>query len=134
MNTPAEMVIVLIKWKIRSEQIDDFLKSWKQKSIVQDRRGLIGEFLSEAATEACFPYITWNVSNSGDERQEYKVFVNVGIWADAKSFREQVAKYFNDDKPPEEFEFERRIRTVLTPRCWRMGDALLPKHDSGGVL
>lgn len=128
------MVIVMIKWKIRPGRRDEFLEFWRKKAVVEDRRGLVGEFLSEVATEASFPYITWNVSSCDDERQEYKVFINVGIWADDESFREQVAQYFNDDKPPMEFEAERRVRTVLTPRCWRMGDALLPKHDSGGVL
>lgn len=130
------MVIVLIKWKIRAgrKDIDDFLNSWRQEAFVQDRRGLIGEFLSEVGTKACFPYITWDVSDGDDERQECKVFINVGIWADADSFHEQIAQYFNDGNPPKEFEVEPRVRTVLTPKCWRMGDALLPKHDSGGVL
>lgn len=129
-----KMVIVLIKWKVRPQQrdIDAFLTFWNQEAIVQDRRGLIGEFLSEVETTESYPYITWDV---GEEKLDaYKVYVNVGMWADATSFHEQIAQYFNDEKPLKGFEVERRIRTVLLPRCWRMGDALLPIHDSGGVL
>lgn len=128
------MVIVVIKWKIRSQQtdIDEFLAFWKKEAIVQDRRGLIGEFLSEVGTSESYPYITWDVG--AEKLDAYKVYVNVGMWTDATSFHEQVAQYFNDEKPPKGFEVERRIRTVLLPRCWRMGDALLPIHDSGGVL
>ena len=130
------MVIVLIKWKIRPQEryIDEFLEFWKQRAVVEDRRGLIGEFLSEVGTKARYPYINWNVSDGDDEGQECKVFINVGIWADGDSFHEQIGQYFNDNKPPKEFEFKPRTRTVLIPKCWRMGDALLPKHDSGGVL
>ena len=129
-----KMVIVLIKWKILPEQreIREFLKFWKQEAIVQDRRGLIGEFLSEVGTRESYPYITWDVGE--EEFDAYKVYVNVGMWADPTSFPEQIAQYFNDDKPLKGFEVKRRVRTVLLPRCWRMGDALLPIHDSGGIL
>ena len=46
------MVIVLIKWKIKNKQgqIDAFLKFWKKQAVVQDRRGLVGEFLTEAGS------------------------------------------------------------------------------------
>ena len=128
------MVIVAIKWKINpnEENINKFLKFWKQEAVVQDRRGLIGEFLNEVGTREYYPYITWDI---GEEKiDNYKVYVNVGIWADSTAFHQQIAQYFNDDKPLKDFEVERRIRTVLIPTCWRMGDASLPLHDSGGVL
>ena len=43
------MIIVMIKWKIENKQakIDAFLDFWKQEVVVQDRKGLVGEFLSE---------------------------------------------------------------------------------------
>ena len=126
------MVIVLIKWMIKPKKkaIKAFLHHWKTKALVQDRRGLVGEFLSEVELEK---YTTWDLRD-GSTRREGKLFVNVGIWANRDEFEEQIAKYFNDDKPIESFELERRVRTVLKPVGWRMGDASLPVHDSGGVL
>ena len=128
------MIIVLIKWKIenKQEQIDAFLDFWRQEAVVQDRRGLVGEFLSEIGSRDRYDYITWDFENSEDDR--YKIFVNVAIWADADAFQKQIGQYFNDNKPLKAFEAERRVRTVLDPVCWRMGDASLPTHDSGGVI
>lgn len=60
--------------------------------------------------------------------------MNVGTWANRDEFEEQIGRYFNDDKPIAPFELERRVRTVLKPVCWRVGEASLPVHDSGGVL
>jgi len=126
------MVIVLIKWMIKPEEdaIKAFLHHWKKEALVQDRRGLVGEFLSEVDAEK---YTTWDV-RGGSSRREGKMFVNVGTWADRDEFEEQIGKYFNDDRPIKCFELERRVRTVLKPVCWRVGDASLPGHDSGGVL
>ena len=128
------MIIVLIKWKIKNnqQQIDDFLKFWRQEATIQDRKGLVGEFLSEIGSKEKYKYITWEFERpKGDT---YTIFVNVGIWADPTAFFEQVGKYFDDEKPLQPFEAERRVRTVLEPKCWRIGDAPLPVHDSGGVL
>ena len=54
------MVIVLIKWMIKPEKqaIDAFLNHWRTEALVQDRRGLVGEFLSEVESEK---YTTWDV-------------------------------------------------------------------------
>jgi hypothetical protein len=126
------MVIVLIKWMIKPEKeaIDAFLHHWRTEALVQDRRGLVGEFLSEVDLEK---YTTWDV-RGGSSRREGKLFVNVGTWANRDEFEEQIGRYFNDDKPIAPFELERRVRTVLKPVCWRVGEASLPVHDSGGVL
>ena len=128
------MIIVLIKWKIENnqEQIDAFQEFWKQEAVVQDRKGLVGEFLSEIGSRERYEYITWNFEKP--EGDTYKIFVNVAIWADADAFQEQIGQYFNDKRPLMAFEAERRVRTVLEPACWRMGDASLAVHDSGGVL
>ena len=128
------MIIVLIKWKIenKQEQIDAFLNFWKQEAVVQDRKGLVGEFLSEIGSKEQYNYITWDFEKP--EGDTYKIFVNVALWADADAFQEQIGQYFNDQKPMMDFEAERRVRTVLEPAGWRMGDAALPIHDSGGVL
>ena len=128
------MIIVMIKWKILNKQakIDAFLDFWKQEVVVQNRIGLVGEFLSEIGSRERYNYITWDFEKPDGDT--YKIFINVAIWADADAFQEQIGKYFNDKKPLKAFEAERRVRTVLEPACWRMGDASLPKHDSGGVL
>ena len=128
------MIIVMIKWKIENKRakIDAFLDFWKQEVVVQDRKGLVGEFLSEIGSRERYDYITWDFEKpKGDV---YKIFVNVAIWDDANAFQEQIARYFNDNDPLKDFEAERRVRTVFEPACWRIGDAPLPVHDSGGVL
>ena len=54
------MVIVLIKWMIKpnKEANDAFLHHWRTEARVQDRRGLVGEFLSGVDLEK---YTTWDV-------------------------------------------------------------------------
>lgn len=113
------MVIALIHWKIRPDRV------------VQDRRGLIGEFLSEACHTNEFPWITWDlVGREG----VYCSFVNVGMWSDAEEFHDQIGKYFTRKAASKEFEYESRVRTILRPACWRIGDSHLPGHDSDGTL
>ena len=128
------MIIVLIKWKIenKQEKLDAFQEFWKQEAVVQDRKGLVGEFLSEIGPRERYDYITWDFEKP--EGDACKIFVNVAIWADAGAFQEQIGQYFNDNNPLKDFEAERRVRTVLEPTCWRIGDASLSKHDSDGVL
>ena len=127
------MIIVLIKWKItnKQEQIDAFLDYWKDTAVVQDRNGLVGEFLNELGSREKFDYITWDFEDP--EGDKYKIFVNVAVWTDADTFQKQIGQYFNDKNPLMPFEFERRVRTVLEPACWRVGDAKLPVRDSKGV-
>ena len=122
------MVIVLILWKIKPGHEDAFRKHWEQKLRIQDRTGLVGEFLCEPGPEG---YITWHLPSPEDP--SCTVFVNVGIWASADAFRQQIEPYFNDDKPLESFEAARRVRTVLYPGSRRMGSALLPEGDTEGV-
>ena len=125
------MVIVLIHWKIKPDRVDEFLDYWRKKAVVQDRRGLIGEFLSEACHTSEFPWITWDLTGCEDV---YRSFVNVGMWSDAGEFHDQIGKYFTGKAAPKEFEYESRVRTILRPACWRMGDSHLPVHDSGETL
>lgn len=128
------MIIVLIHWRIKPEQehVDAFLDFWRTKAIVEDRTGLVGEFLSETLAPGDFPYITWHIDP--DNLGDHKSFVNVGTWADENAFQKQIGNKFNDDKPMLSFEKYRRRRMVVRPKCWRMGDGRLPIHDSGGVL
>jgi hypothetical protein len=124
----------LIHWRIKPEQkhIDDFLEFWRTKSIVENRTGLVGEFLSETLNQKEYPYITWHMDP--DSLNDHKSFVNVGTWVDEKAFHEQIGKNFNDDKPMLPFEKYRRLRIVLRPKCWRMGHGKLPVDDSSSVL
>ena len=122
------MVIVLIQWKIKPGQEAAFRQHWEQNLPIEDRTGLVGEFLCEPGSEE---YITWCFPDSGDA--PCTVFVNVGIWADPDAFHDQIAQYFNDDKEPQPFEAARRVRTVLHPLSCRMGAALLPEGSTPGV-
>ena len=123
------MVIVLIQWKIKPGHEDEFRKHWEQKLRIRDHTGLVGEFLCKPGPE---DYITWRLPSPDDP--PCIVFVNVGIWENADAFHQQVGRYFNNDKQPESFEADHRIRTVLYPGSRRMGLALLPKGDTEGVV
>lgn len=125
------MVIALIHWKIKPDLVGKFLKFWRKTAVVQDRRGLIGEFLSEGCHTSEFPWITWDLTGC---EGVYRSFINVGMWDNAEDFHEQIGKYFKEEAEPEGFEYEVRTRTILRPKCWRIGDSRLPLHDSGGTL
>ena len=126
------MVIVLIHWKIIPNKVEVFLKFWRRKAVVENRQGLIGEFLSEPHSAAEYPWITWDIMGC---EGKYRSFINVGCWSNADDFHEQIGKYFlNNVSEKNDFEYEPRVRTILKPKCWRMGDASLPGHDSGGTL
>lgn len=124
------MIIVLVKWKIKNENehIQAFIDFWQSEAVVQDRDGLVGEFLSEVGSNQRYEFITWDLDGSNDKSQ--KTYINVGIWEDADSFQDQIAQYFNDENPLREFEAERRVRMVLEPKHWRIGAAALPAEDS----
>jgi len=51
------------------------------------------------------------------------------LWQDSDAFREQVATYFNDDKPLLPFEKYRRRRVMFRPVGWRIGGTALPDKD-----
>ena len=110
--------------------VAEFLKYWRETAIIDDRRGLIGEFLTEAHSRGEYGWITWDLTGCAGE---YRSFITIGLWSSAEEFYVQIGKYFEGSSRLESFEAERRIRTVLKPKCWRMGDATLPVHDSGGV-
>ena len=38
------MIVVVIHWKIRPDMVGEFLEFWKTAAVVNDRRGLVGEF------------------------------------------------------------------------------------------
>ena len=126
------MIIVLIHWKIKPEpeMVEKFLKFWEKTAVVADRRGLVGEFLSEPHSAAEYGWVTWQLNGC---EGKHRSFINVGFWNSAEEFDEQIGKYFESSTGLKEFEAEPRVRTVLAPKCWRIGDAALPIHDSSGV-
>ena len=140
------MQIVLIHWKIRPDGMADFYRFWREQAIVEDRAGLVGEFLSAVEDQAGlvgkflsatagtskFDWINWD--DLADKPGCYRSFINVGIWQDAAVFQDQVAKYFPTDKTDKkDFEYEPRVRALLTPEHWRIGGRRLPTCDSDGV-
>ena len=128
--TPAPdttaMRIVLVEWRIRKGEEEQFLEYWSKRVIVQDRSGLIGEFLSRVESRQQYPWITWEL----DER--WTTFVNVGLWREASDFEEQIGRYMNEARPPMAFEAERRRRVLVAPERWRMGGTGLPHMGTSG--
>jgi hypothetical protein len=127
------MIVALIHWRIKAdaENVQTFLDFWRTQAKVNDRSGLVGEFLSEPGSVKQFPYITWHLD--AEALGDHKPYVNVAFWSDAEAFREQIAQYFNDGAEMKPFEKYRRRRIVLKPDSWRMGNARLPEKDSEGV-
>ena len=127
------MIIALIHWRIRpdEESIDAFLVDWKTSNTIGDRTGLMAEFLSDSLPMSLFPYITWHLDS--ESLGNFKSYVTVGLWQDADAFRDQIANYFNDQKPMLPFEKYRRRRVIFEPVSWRVGKASLPYRDSQDV-
>jgi hypothetical protein len=123
------MQIVFVDWLIIKGQEKKFKDYWKAALPVEDRSMMVGEFLSEPTEHEKYNWVTWDL-----RRDEATRFINIGLWASAEAFHDQIGRYFNPAKGKEDFEFKLRRRALLTPACWRMGDWALPIHDSGGVL
>lgn len=124
------MQIVFVHWKIIRGCEDAFKRHWRTGLPVNDRTGLVGEFLSEPSGHEKYNWVTWDLRGPDG----CTTFINVGLWADAETFHDQIGQYFKPTKGKEDFEFELRQRALLAPACWRMGDWRLPIHDSSGVL
>ena len=80
--------------------------------------------MSDTLPIANFPYITWHLDP--ESLGNFKSYVTIGLWVDAENFQEQVAQYFNDDRPLLEFEKYRRRRVIFEPVGWRVGETPLP--------
>ena len=127
------MHVVLVHWRIKpeAEHIAAFLKDWREVYTITDRTGLIGEFLSESSPAKIFPDTTWHLDP--EALGNFKSFVNVALWRDAKDFHEQIAKNYNDQNPMRLYEQYRRRRVVAECSAWRIGDFKLPLTDSAEV-
>jgi hypothetical protein len=125
----TEARIIVVEWKIKKGQEQEFLDYWAKKATVPDRSGLIAEFLSSEENRERFPWINWATTKSED----YTVFYNVGIWRRADDFMGQIGKYIDNNRPPMAFEAARRQRVFLQPLEWRVGQSQLPAKDAEGV-
>ena len=124
------MEIVFVHWNIVKGREEEFKQYWKSGLPVNDRTGLVGEFLSQPSGHEKYDWVTWDLRSTDVST----IFINVGLWKDAEAFHLQIGQYFNPQKGKLDFEYELRKRALLSPTCWRMGDWILPRHDSGGVL
>lgn len=124
------MIIVIIHWRIKptDEAEKQFVDYWRSLKI-KDKSKLVGEFLSAPVPKSQFKYLVDDLS-VGHASVECRHFMNVGIWDDEASFQGQVGQWFNDSKAPEAFEAERRSRTILSPKEWRIGDWHLPEKGT----
>jgi hypothetical protein len=116
------MIIVLIHWRIKpTEDAENaFFAFWTKQATILDKSGLCGEFLSAPSPASKFPFRVDDFQLSNGE-MSCRHFVNVGCWRDWQSFNDQVGKYMKDDAPMLPFEMDRRTRTILEPRHWRIG-------------
>jgi Antibiotic biosynthesis monooxygenase len=125
--------VVLVHWRVKpdEESVNAFLDHWREKNTIENREGLVGEFLSEVLSPKDFPDTTWHLDpeSLGDCRS----FVNVAVWRDAQDFHDQIAKHYNDKRPMLPFEKYRRRRLVAESGDWRIGKYPLPNSDSVGV-
>lgn len=122
------MQIVFVDWHIIKGREPEFKQHWRSALPVQDRAQMVGEFLSEPTGHEVFPWVTWDLRSPDATR-----FINVGLWASAEAFHEQIGQYFNPAKGKLDFEFVVRRRALLGPAAWRMGPWPLPNKDSDGV-
>ncbi len=120
--------IVVVHWKIKLGREAEFLNYWSTRSVIGDRSGLVGEYLSSIADRDRVPWITWQSLNSG-----YTSYFNMGIWRDLNAFQDQIGRFIDNSKPPLPFEAERRERVFLVPEAWRIGRGTLPTTDAPGV-
>ena len=123
----ASARIVLVEWRIKKGREAEFLKYWSTRATIQDRSGLIGEFLSRVEDQKQFPWMTWSLD------RRWTTFVNVGFWRDDADFDQQIGQYIDNKKPPLAFEAERRRRVFLAPERWRMGGTPLYMTDHPNV-
>jgi hypothetical protein len=131
----APISIVLIHWKIKKDLAPEFEQKWKTMFTINNREGLIGEFLSTVERKGgAHPYITWPIACEDPSLEESCVhYINVALWTSHQRFFEEVGHLMNDDQPIRDFEIERRRRVTVAPTEWRVSSACLPAEDSEGT-
>lgn len=107
------MFVVLVWWKIKPGWDKDFVKEWQDKLKIEDKSGLVAEFLTKVDPPDSDN--TWDLRVS-----ESSTYVNVGIWRSKKDFDLQIGKY---KMRMRDVERKFRVRALLTPVTWRLGNA-----------
>ncbi len=125
------MFIILIHWRISLGKEEEFIRHWKKENSIANTEHLVHEFLSKSLPTSEKSYTTWHLDESS--LGDHTSYVTVGVWDDGQAFQEQIAKYFNDDKPLLPFEKYRRRRVAFDPVEWRIGSAQAPEVSSEGV-
>ncbi len=123
----SSLRMIVVHWKIKPGQERAFLDYWSTKATIEDRSGLLSEFLSAPEDRAKYPWINW------DTNAHYTSFYNVGLWRTGEDFQQQIGRFVDNTKPLLEFEAERRQRIFLSPERWRAGPNGLPQLDAPGV-
>ncbi len=123
----ASARIVLVEWRIKKGREAEFLKYWSTRATIEDRSGLIGEFLSKVEDQRQFPWMTWSLD------RRWTTFVNVGFWREGADFQQQIGRFIDNQRPPLAFEAQSRRRVFLAPERWRMGATSLYLTDHPDV-
>ena len=124
------MRIVAVEWKIKKGREQEFLDYWSTRATVANRGGLIAEFLSGVDSKEKWPWINWT---GPIDKPGITTYYNIGLWKDGDSFQDQIGKFVDNNRPPLDFEAERRTRVFLAPQRWRAGQTNLPSKDSDGT-
>lgn len=124
----APLRIVVVHWKIKPGREAEFLDYWGTRSVVEDRTGLVGEYLSSIEDRERAPWINWSTLDPA-----YTHYFNVGLWRDVDAFQDQIGKFIDNSRPPLAFEGAKRERVFLVPERWRAGRSALPANDPPGV-
>lgn len=123
------MRLVVVHWKVKPGREAEFLDYWSTRATIEDRAGLMCEFLCSVEDRARFPWITLQALDP-----RWTSFFNVGLWRDAAAFQDQIGRRIDDARPLLDFEAGRRERVFLAPERWRLGRSALPESDPPGVL
>ena len=123
----ASARIVLVEWRIKKGREAEFLKYWSTRATIEDRSGLVGEFLSKVEDQKQFPWMVWNLD------RRWTTFVNVGFWREGADFQQQIGRFIDNKRPPLAFEAQRRRRVFLAPERWRVGATPLFMTDHPSV-
>src|SRR3712207_9116057 len=90
--------IVVVEWRIKKGQENEFLEYWSTRSTIPDRSGLVAEFLSRVESREQFPWMVWEFNES------WTTYVNVGIWREAADSPQQIGRFIDTPRPPLAFE------------------------------
>lgn len=119
----TSMRTVVVEWRIKKGQENEFLDYWATRSTIPDRSGLMAEFLHRVESKDQFPWMVWEFS------ENWTTFVNVGLWREGEDFHQQIGRFIDNSKPPLTFEADRRRRVFLAPQLWRVGNTPMLSAD-----